>query len=212
MISAARRSWGVHKAEEEHHRDRAHAELLQPLDAATNRFFVERFHHLALEVHPLRDRDAGAAARDGIRRRIGGVPDLFLVDAAHLDLVAVTLGHQQARRRAVHLDHGVVGGRGAVHEDVEITAEVGDRGPEPFGKLRKAVHHADRLVVGRGRGLVEHDVAVGRHTDQIGERPADVDADPVAHPRRPTRVRDGVCAALRSQPRRQRASGLRVSR
>ena len=52
----------------------------------------------------------------GIRR----VPDLLLVDPAHLDLVAVALGDEQAGRRAVHLDHRVVGGGGAVHDDVEL--------------------------------------------------------------------------------------------
>ena len=69
--------------------------------------------------------------------------------AAHLDLVAVALGDEQAGGGAVHLDHRVVGGGGAVHEDVELRAELGEREPEALGQLAEAVHHADRLVVER---------------------------------------------------------------
>ena len=78
-------------------------------------------------------------------------------------------------------------------------AEVGEREAEAVGELREPVHDAGRLVVERGRRLVEHDLAVGRHADEVGERPADVDPDPVAHrsaltrrgrgPRRPARAR-----------------------
>jgi hypothetical protein len=171
----------VHEAEQEHHRDRTHAELLQTLHAATHGLLVERREDLASVVHALRDRDARPPACDGRRRGVRRVPDRFLVHAAHLDLVAVALGHQQAGRRAVHLDHRVVGGGRAVDEDVDLGAEVRQRAIQPIGELLEAVHDPDRLVIRRRRGLVEDDVTFGRHADEIGERPPDIHAHPVAH-------------------------------
>ena len=44
----------------------------------------------------------------------------------------------------------------------------------------EVVHHALALVLRRGRGLVEVDRAIRADQDEIGEGPADVDADPVA--------------------------------
>ena len=114
---------------------------------------------VALEVHALRDRDAGPPACDRDRARVVRVPDLLFVAAPQLDLVAVTFGHEQAGRRAVHLDHRVVGGGRAVHEDVEVAAEPVELHAEALGELLEPVHHARRLVVERGRRLVEHDLA-----------------------------------------------------
>ena len=120
---------------------------------------VEREQHVALEVHAFRDRDAGPPARDRDRARIVRVPDLFFVAAAQLDLVAVALGHEQPGGRAVHLDHRVVGGGGAVHEDVEVAAERVELDAETLRELLETVHHAGRLVVERRGRLVEHDLA-----------------------------------------------------
>ncbi len=190
----------VHEAEQEHHRHRLHAELLQTPHAAADGVLVERREHLAAEVHSLGDGDARPPARDGRRGRVRRVPDLLLVDAAHLDLVAMPLGHEQAGRRAVHLDHRVVGGGRAVDEDVDLGAQLGELAVESVGELLEAAHDADRLVVGRRRRLVEHDVAVGRDADEVGERPSDVHAHPVAHV-----SRDAVREGRPSPPRRSRA-------
>ena len=171
---------GVHEGEEEHHGDRAHAERLEAPDAAAHRVLVELEHHVALVAHALGDGDAGAAPGDGQGSGVRGVPDLLLVDAAHLDLVAVTLGDEQPRGRAVHLDHRVVGRGGAVHDDVEVGAELREGDAEAVGHLTEAVHDAGRLVVERRRRLVEHDVAVGGDADQVRERAPDVDTDAVA--------------------------------
>ena len=75
------------------------------------------------------------APGDGIGAGYAGVPDLLLVDPPHLDLVAVALGDEQPRGRTVHLDHRVVGGGGAVHEDLDLGAEVGERSPKALGQL-----------------------------------------------------------------------------
>src|SRR5262249_14128650 len=113
--------------------------------------------------------------RDRFGSGIVRVPDLFLVTTPQLDLVAVPFGHEQPRRRAAHLDHRVVGGGGAVHDNVEGTTEVGWRQAAALGELRETVHDAYGLVIDRGRGLVEHDLAVGRHADEVGEGATDVD-------------------------------------
>ena len=192
---------GIDEREEVHHRDRADAELLQALDAAPHGVLVERLQHRTLEVHTLADRDAGAAPGDGRGARIVRVPDLFLVAPAQFDLVAVTFGDEQTRLRAVHLDHRVVGGRGAVHEDVEIRAERREREAEPLRELTEAVHHAARLVVERRGRLVEDDLAGGCDTDDVGERAADVDSDAISH-RSGTRLATGRGAPVRSRRRR----------
>ena len=159
---------------------------------------------VALEVHALRDRDARPPARDRDRARIVRVPDLFLVAAAQLDLVAVALGDEQPGRRAVHLDHRVVGGGGAVHEDVEVAAERVELDAEALGELLEPVHHARRLVVERGRRLVEHDLARGRDADQVGERAADIDSYPETHVRL-VRLASRSRERVRARPRRSRA-------
>ena len=162
---------GVDEREQVHHRDRRAAELLEPLDAGAHGVFVERQEHLAVVRTPFGNRDADPPPSDGDGSRVRRIPDLLLVHATHLDLVAMPAGDEQTGRRAVHLDHRVVGGGGAVHDDLELPAEVVDREPEALCQLRHAVHHADRLVVEGGRRLVEHDLAGRRDADQISERP-----------------------------------------
>jgi len=94
-------------------------------------------------------------------------------------LVAMAVARDEPRHRAGHLDHRVVGGRRAVHEDVEPAAEIGERHAEPLAELRQAVHDAGRLVVERRGRLVEDDLAVGCHADDVGERPPDIDTNSV---------------------------------
>ncbi len=187
---------GVHEGEQEHHRDRPHAEL----PAAAARRAAPRPRRGASSTLPSKSIRSGIGMR-ARRRAIGGgrrvrrVPDLLLVHPAHLDLVAVALGDEQAGGRAVHLDHRVVGGRGAVHERCRAARRArratrpkrSASWPRPFITPR-------RLVVERGRRLVEHDLARGRHADEVGERAPDVDADPVAH----VRLRSGRVVAARA--------------
>ena len=162
----------VHEAEQEHHRDRrarrAGVSRRTPARTASSSSGESTSPSKA---QPLGDRDARPAAGDRRRRRVRRVPDLLLVHPAHLDLVAMALGDEQAGRRAVHLDHRVVGGGRAVDDDVELRGRSRSSvSAEAVGELADAVHHADRLVVERRRRLVEHDLAVGRHADEVGER------------------------------------------
>ncbi len=135
---------------------------------------------LAVVGVALRDRKSGSSTGDGLGRRIRRIPDLFLVHPPHLDLVAMPSRGQQADVRPVHLDHRVVGGGRAVDDDLELPTELGRGEPESLGELGDAVHHTDRLIGERGRRLVEHDLARGCDADQVGERAADIDTDPVA--------------------------------
>jgi hypothetical protein len=67
------------------------------------------------------------------------------------------------------------------HDDLELGAEGRHVEAEPLGELREAVHHAGRLIVERGRRLVEHHLSARRHTDEVGERPPDINANPISH-------------------------------
>jgi hypothetical protein len=170
----------VHGREQVHHRDRAHAQLFEAPHARPHRILVQRQQYLALEVDPLGDRNAGPAARDRLGARRRRIPDLFLVAASQLDLVAVALGDEQSGVGTVHLDHRVVAGGGAVHDDLDLVAELGRAQAELFGELSDALHHAGALIVERGWGLVEQHFACGCDADQVGERSPDIDTQPVA--------------------------------
>ena len=140
MISAARRSWSAFTKLKRNitaidSQPRAFRRWTPARTASSSRGEQD----LALEVDPLGDRDAGPPAGDRDRGRGRRVPDLLLVDPAHLDLVAVALGDEQAGGRTVHLDHRVVRGRGAVDEDVHLVAELAQatgRSARPAGRGR----------------------------------------------------------------------------
>ena len=177
----------VDEREQIHHGDRTNAQLLEPLHATPHSLLVERLHDRALEVHTFRNRDASPAPRNRSRARVIRVPDLFLVAATQLDLVPVPARDEESRGRAVHLDHRVVGRRRAVHEDLELRAEVRQCRSEAIRELLQTVHDAGRLVVERRRRLVEDDFAGGSDADQIGERAADVDTNAESAHRAPRR-------------------------
>ena len=173
---------GVHEREQVHDRDRAHAELLQPLHAAAHGVLVERQEHLALEVHALADRDARPPPGDRDRARVVRVPDLFLVAAPQLDLVAVAFGDEQARspRRSSRSSCcrrwscRARGCRARAQNSASARPKRSASWPSPFITPRDWSSSVRRR-------LVEHDLAVGRDADQVGERAPDVDPDPVAH-------------------------------
>src|SRR5208282_2621953 len=100
-------------------------------------------------------------------RGIGGVPDVLLVVPAQLDLVPVPLGGQQARGGTAHLDHGVVGGGGAVDESFDGGAEGGGGQAEADGQLLDPGQDAGRLIVRRGGGLVQDHPAFGGDADEV---------------------------------------------
>ena len=78
---------------------------------------------------------------------------------------------------ALALDHHVGGDRGAMEQHVDV----GRRYVGAEAQPEHALHDGDRLVVRRARHLVHHDAlpaaaVVVQH--EVGERAADIDADP----------------------------------
>ena len=56
----------------------------------------------------------------------------------------MTAGDEQPGGRAIHLDHRVVGRGGAVHDDVELRAEIGKGEPEPLTDQLPHRHQSGR--------------------------------------------------------------------
>ena len=134
---------------------------------------------VALEVEPLGDAVAPAARADRRRRREGRVPDVLLVAAADLDLVAVALAGDEPGHRAGHLDHRVVGGRGAV-DDERRCARAARRASSPRAPRAAARPPSTPSDWSRGVvGCLSSTSAPSRDQHQVGEGAADVDADAV---------------------------------
>lgn len=195
---------------QERHGDRGHPEGAQPGRGLADRLLVEGRLHLAFGVHPLRDLKSDPPAGDGIRRRVGGVPDLLFVAAPELDLVPEALGDQEAGDGARHLDHGVVPGGGAVHDRPGVGDQIADGDPLGCGQPGQPRQHAFALVLRSGRCLLEHHRTVRAEEDAVGERAPDVDADPIAHGPPPGRALAGVIrswVSLSGRPGPGRARG-----
>ena len=189
----------VDEAEEEADGDRLDAQLLEALHAPPYGHLVEREHDVALEVTAFGNRDPGPATGNRMGRRVGRIPDVLLVVAAQLDLVAVAFGGQQPGGGAAHLDHGVVGGGRAVHERLQAGAEGRAVDAETGRQLPDPGDHAIRLVGWRGGGLVQYHLAIRGDADEVGEGAAHVHPDPVPTLRhaRPPRGRPMGGAAQR---------------
>ena len=156
--------------------DAFHPHLLDAVEPGRNPGLVQRHQHLAGGVDPLLHRPAQAARRQR-RRAIGH--DVVLVEAVFPgdgEAVAVALGDEQRRHRALALDQAVGGQRGAVEHQVDR------RGFQPGLAQRRqgAGHEAFGRGGGRGRhlgggeraGAIEHD---------IGEGAADIDGEADGH-------------------------------
>ena len=123
---------------------------------------------------------AAAARRDLLGRREAHVPDVFLEAAAVFDLVAETLGGDEAGESAVHLDQGVVGDGGAVDDGVALTQEVAEFEAFLLRQLAEPFHHAQRAVLRGGQVFVQHHF-VAFEKREVGESAADVDANAIGH-------------------------------
>ena len=124
----------VHVRVEEHDRDRRDAErragagsrgARRPRRAACRR----RLRRSCRSGISRRTRRRAIGSGAGIRR----VPDVLLVAAPQLDLVAEALGDEEPGRRARHLDHRVVAGGRAVHDRRRCAASSSPTRREPAG-------------------------------------------------------------------------------
>ncbi len=158
------------------HGHRLDARVLHRLDGGGQGLGVDR-PGLALGRDPLRDHDPPLPRHQGRRPVLGQVVQRGPVLAADLDHVPEALGGDQRGGRAAPLEQGVRGHGGAVGDRL-------DRRAVELGRLDRR-EHPDRLVAGRRGHLRGAHLAVDdRH--EIGERPADVDADA-----------RGACGAIR---------------
>ena len=165
--------------------------------------------HVAVEVDALGDRDARPAPGDRERRRVATGPRSLPCGTRRISISSrwpsVTSSPVGAPFISIIVLSAVV---------VPCTTMSSSRAearrastPKRSASCAEPVHHAGRLVVERGRRLVEHDLAVGRDADEVGERAADVDPDPVAHrqPRSALRAARSARSVRRSRRRRPRA-------
>ena len=172
-----------------HERDRDGLHALAAEDLAGGADVVERERRdlLAGPVDAPLDAEAQVAGdeRDG---RLQAVVVRLLAQAdPQRERVAEALRGQQAGACAAAGEHGVRRDRRAVHDRVDGGDERRDVRAEPRGDLREPGGEADRRVAGRRARLVDDPAAVLGDHEEVGERPAHVDPDPVAHARSPRR-------------------------
>src|SRR5439155_14821640 len=142
---------------------------------------VQLLQNVALVVEPLFQRQPETTGSDLERPRRGWIPDVLLVSAAQLDLVATPFRYEQPCLRTGLLDHRVIRRRCAVDDQIGFREEVAQLHAALLGELAQPLHHADRLVFGRRAMLPEREAALRVDDEEVGERPTDVDADPVPH-------------------------------
>ena len=173
---------------------------------------LERRELVALVVDPAADGQPQVARHERLGRREPVVVGVLARAVAQRERVAEALGHEQTGPRPAVGEHGVRRDRRAVHDQVEPGDEPLQREVQPRGELGEARHEAARGIVGRAARLVDEPHAVADE-EEVGERPADVDADPVAHaaaPQAGRRVRVDRAPVGGRARRRSRASRPRV--
>ena len=140
---------------------------------------LKRRHDPAGGIHAFFDLETKVARNDGFEfapHAVGGGPG----PAPELQDIAEPPGRDQAGRTHLALEDGVRRRRRAVHDEI-------DRG-QFGGGFFEGRERPERLVIGRTGNLREPDLAGALiEQDQIGERPADIDADNL--PRTPLRHR-----------------------
>ena len=164
---------GIGVGMDQRHRHRLDVERLQALGDPAHGALVEGKAHGAVHVHALRHREAQLARHQ--RLRLDDV-DVVLVEAAlvgDLDDVAEAVGGDQRGARALALDDGVGGKRGAVHQH----ADVGE------GEACGGQHGARAVDDGRLRRLrrrqhLGDEAALPGQQHDVGEGAADIDRQP----------------------------------
>ena len=149
----------------------------QPLHRLAHVVLVERHAHGAGGLHPLGHFQPQVAWNDG-HEGSGHAIGLRPGAPAELDHIAKTLRRDHAGAGQAALQHGVGGGGGAMHDEIDAV----DR---KTGGAERG-YDAESLVVDRRWGLGDAHLAAVAAIDQeeIGEGPADIDAGHDAAPRR----------------------------
>ena len=157
---------GVQEGEQEADRDRLDLRLPQRVHGLLQALLVERLE-LALGAHALAHAEAQLARHERRRPVLLEVVQVRPVLAPDLEHVAEAGRRHQRGARAAPLEQRVGGHGHAVREGAR------------FADLRRLQRgqHALGLVAGRRRDLGRQHLPVDER-DEIGERPADVDAEP----------------------------------
>jgi hypothetical protein len=155
-------------------RDRLDALLEQSPDCLLGVGRGERALHPAGRVEPLVDRDPQMTRHQYRRLLPGHVVETRHAQRADLQNVAEALSCDQAGPGALALQDGI-GRHGRAVPDLRDLGRSEPAGPQD---LAEAGHDRTRIIVDRGRDLLGLERAVGAQHDDVGERAADVDADP----------------------------------
>ena len=153
------------------------------IERLVERLNVDRHEHVAGLVHPLRDPEAVAPADEGRRLAPVEVVVVLAVDALDVRDVLEALGRQVEHPGAAAGEDGVDADRRSDDHRFDL-ARIDRCLPQHRGDGRDG-------VAGIGRHLREERAAVVVDRDQVGERPAGVDAHPDPHQRnvRPPSIR-----------------------
>jgi hypothetical protein len=180
---------GVHVGVQQADADRADALLAEPSRDLPRAVLVEPADHRARAVEPLVDLLHEVQRHDAL----GLDPEVR---------VAVAVGHALT----ADLEHGAKAGRGDEAEAGEVVFEqrvgrhgrsVRDVADRLRGSARQPERPLDRAqerhrrVARRGRHLAGEQAPAVLHRDDVGERPAGVDADADAHPCTSSKISDG---------------------
>ncbi len=130
----------------------------------------ERDHHLALGVHPLGDLEGQFARDERLRPMEKQVEGLDPIAAPDRVGVTEAAGGDQGGAGALLFQH-------CVDRDGRAVQQLVERGHAAACKAQ-ALGHAARRIGRHGRGLGGDDTAVDA-ADQVGEGPADIDANNV---------------------------------
>ena len=188
---------GAGRRVQERDRDRLDAVGEQAPAGLAHALLVERCDLVALVVGALGDAEAQVARDERLGRLQAVVVRRLARALAQGERVAEALGAEEARGRAAAGQERVRGDGRAVHDQLDLGQELGERAPGADRDLLEAGDEAERRVAGGRARLVDEPRPVGAEHEEVGERPADVDADAVAH----------AAAAVPSRPRRAAAVG-----
>ena len=166
----------------ERDRDRFHAVSRERLGRSAHVPDVQGRQLVALVVDPAADGQPQMARHERLGRSEPVVVGVLARAVAQRERVPEALGHEQTGPRPAVGEQRVRRDGGAVHDHVEPGNEPLQCEVQPRRQLGEPRHEAARGIVGRAARLVDEPHAVADE-QEVGERPAYVDADPVAHAR-----------------------------
>jgi hypothetical protein len=171
---------GVAERPKKGHRHRFHALLAKMPCRGTYVLLIERYHHLTVDGDALLD-DLDLTPGHQVGRR--GIPFelVFFQASPHVQHVTKSLGSQEAGRGPLAGEHGIGGDGGAVDDRVHLTQKRVDRQALISCRLLQPAEKADGRILGSRRRFVNVGSALVLGDQEIGEGPADIDADTITH-------------------------------